>query len=369
MSHELRTPMNGILGLSEVLSDPGYELNTEEMHNIAGNLRNCAKRLMETLNQILDLSKLEAEKFDTIKTAVDLNSIVLEVISLFKENAARKSLMISYEINLENDLILSNERLLFQILNNLVDNAIKYTTIGEVKIIVGTILHDGNEFTQIIVKDTGIGIPEKKQSQIWEEFRQVSEGMERSFEGTGLGLTLTKKIVENLGGKINVISKENEGSSFIVELPLIHAESEQTDRETSSDAYTRKSPVHKTGLNSLPGILYIEDDEMSLEIVRRFLKDTASVEFASDEKQALKKLSSTYYDIILMDINLSKGMSGIEITHELRNIPEFAAIPVIALTAYAMSGDKEKILSNGFNDYLSKPFERNELIEKINKYL
>lgn len=214
MSHELRTPFMGILGYTELLRE---KVNDEESIMFLDGITRSSNRMVETLTNILDLTKFESGKTERKKEQIDINLLILEIFEQFKYQALKKNLSFEKDINLPADFkLLSNEKLLRSIINNLISNAIKFTSVGKVKI---SSFLANNDFV-IEVEDTGIGVPKEKQGVIFDEFRQVSEGHARAFEGTGLGLSLVKKFVELLGGKIEVESELNKGSKFIVYFPI-----------------------------------------------------------------------------------------------------------------------------------------------------
>lgn len=218
MSHELRTPMIGILGYSELLKS---ELNDNpELLELASVINRAGNRLMETLNLILDLSRIESGNLEINIDLVELNSLVSECIQLFEENAKQKNLFIKNHFTANHITTSTDARLLTLAVNNLINNAIKFTNSGGITVEVKTFSQSSKDFAVISVQDTGIGIPEDKQSIIFDEFRQVSEGYSRSFEGTGLGLTLTKKAIEILNGSISLISESGKGSTFSITIPL-----------------------------------------------------------------------------------------------------------------------------------------------------
>ncbi|MHB8871990.1 MAG: ATP-binding response regulator, partial [Candidatus Doudnabacteria bacterium] len=219
---------------------------------------------------------------------------------------------------------------------------------------------ENNTYLAIEVKDTGIGIPVDKQNIIWEEFRQASEGINRSFEGTGLGLAIAKKYAELLNGKISLESIEGKGSSFSLELPFSQLTAQKEvmlGLPQTSDVSSEKPTSYK--------ILYVEDDEYALDVVRRTLSKFYQIDLAKNAETALSNVNQNKYDIILMDINLGHGMDGIELTQIIREIPHYKKVPVVAVTAYARGEDKDEFLSKGFSHYISKPFTHAELINLL----
>lgn len=342
MSHELRTPMIGIMGYAELLSSQITDPGIKEMSD---GIISSSKRLTDTLNSILDLSRIEANKIEVYYETLDVNMIIGQVFKLFDVNAQRKKL--NFNLSLcENVSAQLDKTLLHQILTNLIDNAIKFTDSGSITI--KSALNNSNVVINVI--DTGIGISENSLSYIFDEFRQGSEGFSRKFQGSGLGLTITKKFVELLNGTIKVISEENKGTNFILSFPI------------KADMNTEKKDKEKK-------LLIVDDDPISRDLLFRFLRNDYSVDFACDGLEALSKINENIYSLILMDINLGKGMNGIEVTKKIRTKKDYAQTPIIALTAYAMQGDKEEFINAGCTSYISKPFYKRDLITVIETFI
>jgi len=260
MSHELRTPMIGILGYAELLQEP---LDDVDVKRYAAIIFNGGRRLMETLNLILDMSRVEAGKIKSTIFSFEVILIIKEVIGLFHENAIRKSLYLRANFDSDSFYIESDPALFRQIINNLVNNALKYTKEGGVEINLRTETQNGQTTIIIKVSDTGIGIAEEHLDLVWEEFRQVSEGKGRSFEGTGLGLSITQNFVAKLGGQISVESKLGVGSTFTVMLPITpHPANEVTKVEES--VHLPLPPVVQKTRSALPVVLYVEDDPVAV---------------------------------------------------------------------------------------------------------
>lgn len=358
MSHELRTPLNGILGFSEIVSEDSNEENIKEMGHV---INKSGKRLLETLNLILDLSRIEAGKLDIKTEKVDIARMAEEVAAVFRDEAKRKGLYLwtSFQPGLKP--VITDSRLLYEILNNLVNNAIKFTQSGGVTVEVGTVDRE----LMIKVSDTGIGIPKSEQDIIWEEFRQVSEGLSRSFEGVGLGLTITRNFVMKLGGVIRLESTPGAGTVFTIMLPVEFYESGEHEASKIQDP-----GADDTSRRDVPReILMVDDDPNSIKYVSFMVSGKYNLDSYTDGFKAFEAVKKKQYDIILMDINLGKGVSGVDITQMIRQLPNYTNTPVIALTAFAMAGDKEEFLEAGCSHYLSKPFSKREffdLLEQIN---
>ena len=357
MSHEIRTPMVGILGVAGVLKNESDDLWVQKM---AGIILKSASRLMETLSQILDLSSLEAESLKINHTRFDLVNTLHDVVELFIEMASGKELFIKADIPIETLHIVSDERMIRQALNNLINNAVKFTETGGVTVKLDKESTEAGEFAVIRIVDTGIGIPEKSQDSIWQEFRQVSEGWGRNYEGTGLGLTITKKIIDKVSGQITLQSREGVGSVVTLRLPIVAEDysGEVSGHDTKSGKTSQISKLPK-----IKKVLLVDDDPINLTVINDFLKNHYSVDCAVKGKDAIDMAGRGNYDIILMDINLGAGMTGLEASNEIKKMSGYEETPIVAMTAYAMVGDKEKFLGAGCTDYISKPFDKIELLD------
>jgi PAS domain S-box-containing protein len=363
MSHELRTPMVGILGFSEVLKNT---IQDEEQRNFAEVIYNGGTRLMETLDLILNISAVEMNKVKVYKEPLNIIETVNEVVKSFDVYSEKKNLYLKAESKYKELTINSDKRILTQILNNLINNAIKYTEKGGVIVETGVDKKGDDEFVVIKVIDTGIGIPKDKVELIWEEFRQVSEGLGRTFEGTGLGLSITKKFVEVIGGKIFVEDSEmSRGTTFALMIPLTEKNISRPlkkNEQKSSDEVIIESKF-------LPEILYVEDDAMSIELVKILLRNICYLDIAKNGADAIELAKKKKYNLILMDINLGRDMSGVEAIEKIRKTDDCEKIPIIAVTALAMKDDKDYFLSKGCDYYISKPFSKKDFLGLIKKVL
>lgn len=349
MSHELRTPMIGILGYSEFLKN---EIEEPEQKEMASTIYLSGQRLMETLNLILDLSRIEADKLDVNYRIIDIGSICKEVVKGFEAAAKRKKLSLFIDLCSEPLKCRLDERLLRQSIANLINNAIKFTKSGS--IVLSACLTEDKTEIEISVEDNGIGIHEKNHKRIFEEFRQASEGLSRDYEGTGLGLSLTKKFVEKMEGNISLISQPGKGSKFIIRFPM-----DKESLELMEQNKTEKKEI------ILKEILCIDDDVVSRNVIAKQLEGSYKVDLSGRQEKALKMIQAVQYDAILMDINLGDGISGAELTTQIREIETYKNTPIIAVTAYAMYGDKEAFLKAGCSHYISKPFTKKKLLQLL----
>ncbi len=363
MSHEIRTPMNAIIGFSTILKN---RLKNEKHRSFIDKIERNGNNLLELINDILDLSKIEAGQFQIQKEPVNLYDIFNEIPLVFSEISKQKQVptKLDFDENLPKSLLIDSTRIR-QVLLNLVSNALKFTEKGSVLITVTTNqLLESSELSEsldliIEVKDTGIGIPENKIDVIFESFQQIEGQSIHKYQGTGLGLTITKQLVELMDGTITVESNVGKGSTFKIVLKNVKV----------SDIYHEKIKEESVNVTFKKAkILYVEDLEDNREIVSSYLKDkNIKLNTAETGEQALEILKTYTPDLILMDIQLPK-LNGYEITKIIQGIEKLKSIPIIALTANATKKGIAKY-SSVFDDYLTKPINKDTLIKTIAKYL
>lgn len=356
MSHEIRTPMVGILGVAGVLKNESDDVWVQKMSGI---ILKSASRLMETLSQILDLSSLEAENLKMNVAPFDLINALGEVIELFLEMAIEKDLYIKSDFQVKSLRIVSDERMIRQAFSNIINNAVKFTESGGITISLDIENNNNCEWAVIKIIDTGIGIKEHDQLTIWDEFRQVSEGWGRNYEGTGLGLTITKKIVDKIQGLVTLESREGVGSLVTLKIP-IHRDNSSI---LQSNDKTKSKAVNIISESARKSVLLVDDDQINLSVINDFLKNHYDVDCATKGLEAVEMANKKNYTLILMDINLGRGMSGVEAAIQIRKNGNYDEVPIVAMTAYAMAGDKEKFTEAGCTHYLSKPFDKSELLD------
>lgn len=363
MSHELRTPLSGILGFSELLLE---EIKDKEHRNMINAISINGQRLLDTLNKILHLSKFESEKLNIKLEEINIAEFINKLLPKFEKNLVSKNLFLKFTPKDLNLILNADKEFLETILENIISNAIKFTNSGGVLV---NCFKNSNEEPQTVIieiSDTGIGISPSSTKLIFEEFRQASEGLSRNYDGMGLGLTIAKKYTELLGGKISVESTPGAGSTFRLEFPASLSKGLTTVYQ-----FNDKAETEKKGNNSSekPLVLLVEDDFMNTNMIKKFLQEICILHTVTNGEDALKEVKQNKFDAILMDIGLGKGINGIDTTKLIRLMPDYKNIPIIAVTAYAMNGDKEKFLSSGMTGYISKPFVMNDLVNVLGKAL
>ncbi|MFZ1279248.1 MAG: PAS domain S-box protein, partial [Ignavibacteriaceae bacterium] len=362
MSHELRTPFVGIVGFSELLSE---SLQNPEEKEMANQILKSSKRLTETLNKILNVTRLEFDKLEVKLRDIDVIEMIDQLKILFSKSASAKNISIKTKISQDEIVVKTDGRMLDEMITNLLNNAIKYTQDGFIDISAETIVRENKNYLLLKVADTGVGIPKNKQEIIWKEFRQVSEGMNRSFEGTGLGLTIIKKYVETLSGKITLESEIGKGSTFVIEIPVEIVSKKEVNK--SKEVVLKQTQNNIEIKSRKPKILYVEDDVIALSYVDKVLKAFYEIDTAFNATIALELANKNIYEAMLLDINLGKGIDGVELMQMMRKINGYNKIPIVAVTAYAAESDRLEFLAKGFTHYLSKPFTSVELRGMLGK--
>lgn len=361
ISHELRTPLIGIIGYAETLIN---DITNQDQKEMAKTLLKSGLRLKETLGSILNLSHIEANSLKVNLKKLNLTNILRDKLKEFHSFAEEKGLKLQMILNDEDLEINADEKMLSDAFEHLLANAIKYTSKGKVTVSISKIVYENKNYAEIKVTDTGIGISKQNIQLIFEPFRQVSEGFSRLFEGIGLGLTVVKKFISLMNGDIFVESEVGQGSEFTIRFPLL-----PSNNNTQKSFFEGTSIINKLGYKYSSEVLLIEDDDPSATIVKFYLGETCRVDRASDGKTAVEMARTKRYSALLVDINLGADMNGIETITIIKQLPGYELVPVIAVTAYAMYGDREEFLNLGCNDYLSKPFDKKEIVSKLEQYL
>lgn len=361
MSHEIRTPMNAIIGFSDLLVS-NKNLSIKERENFVGHIRNSSELLLNLINDIIDIAKIEAGEIKINKTQCYVNEILDELLVTHTEQLKtlkKENIELIAEKRIKEDFRIKTDPFrLKQILSNLIGNAIKFTADGTISF--GYTCSE-EHYLNFYVEDTGIGLPEDKLDIIFERFRQVEVGPVRNYGGTGLGLSITKNLVDLLGGEIWVESKLNEGSTFHFTLPYKKIKKQDVIKHIVFSENIKYNWSGKT-------VLIAEDDQSNFNVINEYLKEPApNIIHAKDGEEVIEICDKNEkIDLILMDIQMPK-MNGYEATKLIKR--KNPKLPIIAQTAYAMSGEKIKSKKAGCDDYISKPLNRRILFGKINYYL
>lgn len=373
MSHELRTPMNAVIGMSGLMQEAGLNKEQAELNSI---VQSSAKSLLTILNDILDLSKIEVGELSIENDIINLEEVVEDTIELLEPMAKEHDLKLekNYEPGLVKFVNGDGGRI-SQILRNLISNAIKFTEEGGITVSVEEEDYENRKYFLFKITDTGIGIPESHIDYIFGKFTQIDSMRARKYGGTGLGLAITKKLVEMMLGSVGVHSKHGEGSTFWFRLPLkkradVQGAIEKFGRKTFEDYSSEKRELR---LNNTR-ILLAEDHKMNQILAKKLLKKLGAenVDLANNGEEALKMVELTNYDLILMDCQMPE-LDGYQATKGIRKKEIKSSsgknIPIIAMTANAMAGDKEECLKVGMDDYISKPIDMDKFGKAIGRWV
>ena len=367
MSHEIRTPMNAVVGLSNLLSNT--VVNADKQKEYLHTMQLSAQSLMQLINDLLDITKLESEQVELEKIPFNLAELTEEIISMMSVRSKEKGLELLVKYNkMLNKNFVGDPLRIRQVLMNLLSNAIKFTEKGTVSVQIEAHANQLNGLTDVCIDviDTGTGIPNTKIDSIFSKFSQADTSITRKFGGTGLGLSISKTLVLLMGGKISVVSTIGLGSKFTVVIPLL---------STSDNQPLKDKKPQKVGISSNPQqaiILLVEDYKANIMVATATIESCGyQWELAENGNEALEKFTSGQYDLILMDIQLP-GMDGITATKAIRALEHKEGkkkTPIIGVTAYSQEGDILRCLESGMDEYISKPYNPEELKEKMHKFL
>jgi len=371
MSHELRTPLHAIIGLSEALRVGAFEALTEEQSESIGHIEESGRHLLKLINDILDLSKVEAGQLDLRKRKCETETVCRESLRLVREAAQRKGLDIQLNVSSNAQFVLADPLRLKQILVNLLSNSVKFTPAGG-QLGIDVTTEYPEERVDFTVWDTGVGIAKADFRRLFRPFVQLDSGLARKHSGAGLGLSLVRRLAEMHGGGVRVESSPGCGSRFIVMLPN-HSETASVDGRDEYGTVEDASDSHDEGHLLIPArpthVLLVEDNELNAKVTSRLLGSLGyRVTVVADGWSALRHAVEDHPDIVLMDVQMS-GMDGVETTRRIRENPQCQTMPIVALTALAMPGDRQRCLAAGMNEYLSKPTSRKILHDVIESFV
>ena len=381
MSHEIRTPLNAIVGLSEDNLSYEEKCPPEVIEN-SNDIMNASQTLLEIVGNILDINKIESNKMELVEKTYNFKD---EITKMCKVTATRiGDKPIDFKLNIAEDIpyeLNGDKGKVKEIINNLLTNAIKYTNEGEINLTIKCVNDLNKNISNLMItcRDTGRGIKKENISKLFTKFERLDIEKNTTTEGTGLGLAITKALVDMMGGNINVQSQFGQGSIFIINLPqkiskISKPMTEEELMDTTRKLYSNKidttiikndSNINNTSNYGNKKILIVDDNKLNIKVAKKALQDfNFEIDEAEDGTICLDKVNSgKVYDLILMDI-MMPNMSGETALKKLKENKDFNT-PVIALTADAVAGAKEKYVSEGFVDYIAKPFSRNQIKEKL----
>jgi CheY-like chemotaxis protein len=359
ISHEIRTPLNGLLGMTSLIKETFSDKCKEEDEILFDGIDFSSKRIIRTVDSILNYSRLQVGDFSIIRKNFRLSNVCSNLISEFIIAAKFKSLDLTFQNNFEDASPFADEYSITLVISNLIDNAIKYTEKGFVNLILNKV----NDDIILDVKDSGIGISEDYIDLIFEPYRQEDMGYGRAYEGVGLGLAIVKKVINLNNYVISVKSKKGEGTTFSINF----GKAEQLPEDKAKPVIAATILSTKEKLQNKV-VLLVEDDLMNQVTIRRFMENSYNVMVTGSSDEAMDIIKNGKVDIILMDISIKGKKNGLELTKELKASKEFSHIPIIVVTAHAFEEDKQNALKAGCNSYLSKPFTKEALLEMVDGF-
>ncbi len=361
-SHEIRTPLSSIIGFTQLLLAQGYDPTIERYQEYLNIIQSSGKHLLALINDILDLSKIEANQLEVQWETVNVTTLCSNVFALLKEKAANKGLKLLLQVDANVTTLVADSLRLKQMLLNLLFNALKFTNTGSVGLKVAA----KSEFMYFTVWDTGAGISKEDQTELFQPYFQIANAATDRDEGTGLGLALTRKLVEIHNGWLKVESKVNQGSRFTIVLPLTQKKGVETFRRNVS----RSDKGNGVNLNitSSSEILLVEDDLSNAKLIKTYLEKLGyQVTWVKNAAKMWQVITQLQPAVILMDVYLPDE-NGLKLVQQLRENQQYKTIPIIAQTAMAMKGDREICLAAGVNGYISKPIDLPILATLVAKY-
>ncbi|MCF8230662.1 MAG: tetratricopeptide repeat protein [Bacteroidales bacterium] len=371
MSHEIRTPLNGIIGFSSLLETELSLMENKELYEYAQGIQTSGERLLHLLNNIIDISRIEANDLQVSLQETNIQQIIEKSADLFKFKANEKGLKFNMKLE-ETPMVYADPTSLSKVVSDIIDNAVKYTEKGFVNITSGYVSDKMEVFVKI--RDTGVGIDENYLPRVFEAFRQESLGYSRAYQGAGLGLPLAKRLLELMNGRIELNSKKDQGTNVIIYIPTKEKARDKGSQQQHPSSGKKPAPELIKPMNEIT-ILLVEDDRMNRLVINKMLENDWNVVATEDGDQTLEEVGKAHkkgqiFDLMLFDINLPSPWDGIQLMHHLRKkYPEYKEVPFIAQTAYAMRTDRRRLLEEGFDEYISKPINQQRLLTMIYNFL
>jgi CheY-like chemotaxis protein/nitrogen-specific signal transduction histidine kinase len=362
MSHEIRTPMNGVLGMAAQLQETDLSEKQKEMLDV---ITSSGQSLLVVINDILDLSKIEANKIDLEKQPIDLEKMFRTLEFFFKKQALDKGVKLSFEVPDQRVVFLGDETRLKQVLINILGNAIKFTDNGEVVVNAKAVIEANKKVSLLFsITDTGIGIETEYLDRLFDAFSQADTSITRKFGGTGLGLTITSKLLKLMGSELKVDSQVGCGSKFYFEM-----EAEVSDQEETISDESYKTPTTETFDYSQLKVLVAEDNKTNQIVIKGLLSklNVGSIVVAEDGERAIEQCLEHEFDLIFMDMQMPV-LDGLQATLQIKAMRKYRDIPIIALTANVFEEDKKKCSEVGMCDFIGKPIDMGQLAEVLNKW-
>jgi CheY-like chemotaxis protein/nitrogen-specific signal transduction histidine kinase len=367
MSHEIRTPMNAVIGLSNILA-MSSPLTPKQLEFIK-TLQLSADSLLGSINDLLDIAKIEAQTVELEKIPFSIDTMMHEIVSMMSMRASEKKLDFSYEGEvIKNMVFIGDKTRIQQIVVNVCSNALKFTEQGGVKIYATCTdnLEDSNvKDVCLIIEDTGIGIPQDKLDTIFQKFVQADSSINRKYGGTGLGLAITKTLAEIMGGTIMADSSVGQGSKFIVSLPLPLDNNGELEAD---DQRTGPATLDKVRESKRPRVLLVEDYAPNVMVVTNYLEEFGyAYDIANNGSEGVDMAKKGQYFAVLMDVqmHLMNGFDATKLIRDFEKQEDKKPLHIIGMTAHALAGDRERCLTSGMNDYIAKPFNPKDLQEKL----